>query len=111
MHEEAKRRAVRISGAKLVLTSLEEGRRSAKEASVAYAKDRTNVFQVDQHGNPDNARGHRFTTGPELYHQCHLLTGQPPAEFVTGLGSRGTAIGVAMFCDDTGADLSDRCET
>jgi cysteine synthase len=105
MHEEAKRRAVRISGAKVVLTSPEEGTRSAKEASVAYAKDRTNVFQVDQHGNPDNARGHRFTTGPELYHQCHLLTGQPPAEFVTGLGSGGTAIGVAMFRDDTGADF------
>jgi cysteine synthase A len=58
---------------------------------------------MNQHSNPDNPRAHRLTTGPELYHQCHVMTGQPPAEFVTGLGSGGTAFGVAMFREDIGA--------
>ena len=105
MHGEAKRRAVRVSGCPIVLTSAEEGTASAKRASVGYARSRENVFQVNQHGNPDNPRAHRLTTGPEIYHQCHLLTGQPPAEFVTGLGSGGTAIGVGLFRQDIGADF------
>lgn len=100
MHGPVKARAVRVSGAPVMLTSSAEGTASAKRASVQYAEERGDVFQLNQHGNPDNPRAHLMTTGPELYHQCHLLTGQPPAEFVTGLGSGGTAIGVAMFRDE-----------
>jgi|GEM_PF-448990 len=105
MHGPAKARAVRVSGAPVMLTPAASGTASAKKASVEYARDNPGVFQVNQHGNPDNPQAHRLTTGPELYHQCHVLTGQPPAEFVTGLGSCGTAVGVAMFRDDIGADF------
>jgi len=102
MHGSTKIRAVRVSGVPVVLTGKKQGTRSAKEASLAYAKSKRNVFQLNQHGNPDNPRAHRFSTGPELYHQCHIMTGQAPAEFVTGLGSGGTAVGVAMFRKDIG---------
>jgi cysteine synthase A len=105
MHGATKARAVRISGVPVVLTSAEEGTASARRASREYAAGRQNVFHTNQHGNPDNPRAHRLTTGPELYHQCHLLTGGPPAEFVTGVGSGGTSIGVAMFREDIGADF------
>jgi len=105
MHGEAKIRAVRVSGCPVVLTSKAEGTASAKRASVAYAEAAENVFQVNQHGNPDNARAHRLTTGPEIYHQTHVLTGQAPAEFVTGIGSGGTAVGVGLFREDIGADF------
>lgn len=105
MHGETKIRTVRVAGCPVVLTPKSEGTASAKRASVDYANTHPNVFQVNQHGNPDNSRAHRLTTGPELYHQCHLLTGQSPAEFVTGLGSAGTAVGVGQFRDDIGADF------
>jgi cysteine synthase A len=105
MHGETKIRAVRVSGCPVVLTAASEGTQSAKRASVDYAKSHENIFQLNQHGNPDNPRAHRLTTGPEIYHQTHILTGQAPSEFVTGLGSGGTAVGMAMFRDDIGADF------
>lgn len=105
MHGKTKARAVRVSGAPVMLTSSAEGTASAKKASVEYAQNRKGVFQVNQHGNPDNPLAHRLSTGPELYHQCHVMTGQPPMEFVTGLGSCGTAVGVAMFRDDIQAEF------
>ncbi len=105
MHGETKIRALRVAGCPVLLTPAEDGSRGAKQASVAYGESHENVFEMNQHGNPDNPRAHRLTTGPELYHQTHILTGQAPAEFVTGVGSGGTACGVAMFRDDIGADF------
>lgn len=100
MHGESKIKAVRISGCPVFLTNAEQGTLGAKAASVEFAENQDNTFQLNQHGNPDNPRIHRLTTGPELYHQTHLLTGQAPSEFVTGVGSGGTAIGIALFRDD-----------
>ncbi len=105
MHGPSKARSVRITGTPIILTGKEEGSLSAKKGSVKYAANHDNVFEVNQHSNPDNYRAHRLTTGPELYHQCYLLTGQEPAEFVTGLGSGGTAVGVALFRDDIKANF------
>jgi cysteine synthase A len=105
MHGETKIRAVRMGGCPVVLTGPEEGSYGAKKASIAYGRSHPNVYETNQHGNFDNPLAHRRTTGPELYHQSHLLTGQAPAEFVTGLGSGGTAVGVAMFREDIGADF------
>jgi cysteine synthase A len=104
MHGAPKRRAVRASGIPIVLTAREKGSYGSKLVSIEYA-EKHRAFQVNQHGNPDNPRAHRFNTGPELYHQCHVLTGQAPTEFVTGLGSGGTAIGVSWFREDIGADF------
>ncbi|MCK4720749.1 pyridoxal-phosphate dependent enzyme, partial [bacterium] len=72
MHGETKIRAVRVSGCPVVLTAASEGTHSAKRASVDYAKSHENIFQLNQHGNPDNPRAHRLTTGPEIYHQTHI---------------------------------------
>jgi len=105
MHGMTKIRAVRVSGCPVVLTAASEGTHSAKKASLDYAASHNDVFQLNQHGNPDNPRAHRLTTGPELYHQTHILTGKPPDEFVTALGSGGTAAGIAMFRDDIAADF------
>lgn len=105
MHGETKIKGVRITGCPVVLTAAKGGTASAKKASLAYAEENKNVFQVNQHGNPDNPRAHRYTTGPELYHQSHILTGQAPVEFVTGLGSGGTGVGVALFREDIKADF------
>jgi len=105
MHGKTKIKAVRASGCPVFLTNAEQGTRGAKAASVAFAKENKNTFQLNQHGNPDNPRIHQLTTGPELYHQTHLLTGQAPAEFVTGVGSGGTAVGIAHFREDIKANF------
>ena len=105
MHGPPKRRAVRISGSRIVLTNAEEGTRSAKRAAVEYAESREDVFQINQHGNPDNPGAHRLTTGPEIYHQAHVFAGRPPDEIVCSVGSGGTAIGLSMFRDEIGADF------
>jgi len=105
MHGPPKRRAVRISGSRIVLTNAEEGTRSAKRAAVKYAESRKDVFQINQHGNPDNPGAHRLTTGPEIYHQAHVMAGRPPDEIICSVGSGGTAIGLCMFRDDIDADF------
>jgi cysteine synthase A len=105
MHGPPKRRAVRISGSRIVLTNAEEGTRSAKRAAVEYSESRDDVFQINQHGNPDNPGAHRLTTGPEIYHQTYAMTGRPPDEIVCSVGSGGTAIGLSMFRDAIGADF------
>ena len=105
MHGETKIKGVRITGCPVVLADAGGGTASAKKASLTYAEENKNIFQVNQHGNPDNPRAHRYGTGPELYHQSHILTGQAPVEFVTGLGSGGTGVGVALFREDIKADF------
>ncbi len=105
MHGPPKRRAVRISGSRIVLTNAEEGTRSAKRAAVEYAESRDDVFQINQHGNPDNPGAHKLTTGPEIYHQTHVLAGRAPDEIICSVGSGGTAIGLSMFRDEIGADF------
>lgn len=105
MHGAPKRRAVRISGSRIVLTSAEEGTRSAKQAAVNYAAKQDDVFETNQHGNPDNPEAHRETTGPEIYHQACLVAGRPPDEVVCSLGSGGTAAGIARFRDDIAASF------
>ena len=105
MHGKTKIKAVRITGCPVILTDSKGGTLTAKKASLAYAKKNKNVFQLNQHGNPDNSRAHRYGTGPELYHQSHILTDQAPIEFVTGLGSGGTAVGVALFREDIKANF------
>lgn len=104
MHGPVKAKAVRCAGCPVILTPAAAGSHGAKLASVDHART-SGAWQLNQHGNPDNPETHRYTTGPELYHQCHQLTGQAPAEFVSGMGSGGTAIGVAMFRDDIAADF------
>lgn len=104
MHGRIKAGLVRKSGCPIYVTPAEEGTAGAKQASLDYARE-TGAWQLNQHGNPDNPDIHRKTTGPEIYHQCFQLTGRPPAEFVTSLGSGGTAVGTAMYRDDIGADF------
>jgi len=100
MHGVQKRRAVRLSGSRVVLTTEREGTLSAKRAATRYAATRDEVFETNQHGNPDNPGAHELTTGPEIYHQTHLMAGRAPDEIVCSLGSGGTAVGLAMFRDD-----------
>ncbi|MFZ4617870.1 MAG: PLP-dependent cysteine synthase family protein [Rectinemataceae bacterium] len=104
MHGPVKAKAVRCAGCPIVVTPGESGTLGAKKASKDYAAA-TGAWELNQHSNPDNPETHRKTTGPELYHQCFELEGKPPSEFVTGIGSGGTAIGVAMFREDIGADF------
>jgi len=105
MHGDTKINMVRMSGCPVYLTNAEEGTKSAKKESILYAESHDHIFQLNQHGNPDNYKAHQMTTGPELFHQAHLLTGHPPAEFVTGIGSGGTAVGIAKFRSEIGSDF------
>ncbi|MHC4932479.1 MAG: PLP-dependent cysteine synthase family protein, partial [Planctomycetota bacterium] len=87
---EERRHMIQSLGAELHL--LEELLRiqSAVQRTIELAADRPDIFLPSQFSNPDNARCHEETTGPEILHQMH---GKVDA-FVMGVGTGGTLMGV-----------------
>lgn len=64
-----------------------------QEIAASIARRTPNSLYVNQFGNPDNARAHYETTGPEIWEQ---MEGQVDA-LVVGVGSGGTLTGVGRF--------------
>jgi cysteine synthase B len=56
------------------------------------AADHPDWVMLYQYGNPDNARAHYETTGPELLADLPTIT-----HFVAGLGTTGTLMGVGRY--------------
>lgn len=81
-------------GAKVIVTPGEEHTKGARKRAIEYCNSRSgSTFFLNQHGNPDNARGHYTTTAPELWEQ---MEGRIDA-VVIGLGTSGTFEGVATY--------------
>jgi cysteine synthase B len=86
-----RRRILRAYGADLVLTDPLEGSDGAiREAARIYRDDPHRYFYPDQYNNPLNWRAHYETTGPEIWAQTEGRV----TEFVCGLGTSGTFVGV-----------------
>jgi cysteine synthase B len=83
---------LRAYGADLTLTDAMEGTDGARRQARALAEAQPGrFFYPDQYGNDANWRAHYDTTAPELIEQTNgALT-----DFVAGLGTTGTFIGVA----------------
>ena len=83
MHGPAKRRAVRISGSRIILTGASEGIRSAKRAAMAYADNRENTFQIQ----PARQPGQSGSTSHD-----HGARDLPPMPHTDGTGTGGVRV-------------------
>lgn len=87
--------ALRAMGAEVVLTRSDVGKGHPEyyqDLGEALAKKHKALF-INQFANPDNARAHTETTGPELWEQLeHKLDA-----IVVGVGSSGTLAGLTQY--------------
>lgn len=83
-------------GAKVILTSGQEGMEGAVEAANKELNATPGAFLAGQFDNPDNALAHYETTGPELEDQ---LDGQIDA-LIASIGTGGTITGIARYFQD-----------
>jgi cysteine synthase A len=90
---EERKKIITALGGTLVLTPPEENIDGAvREVERRRAED-PNIYVPQQFENPDNAKIHYITTGPETWNQLeHHIDA-----FVSGLGSGGTLQGVGSF--------------
>jgi cysteine synthase A len=86
-----RRKMIAALGAELVLTPKEKGTKGAREKAQQLNKEIKDSFYICQHSNPDNITAHMDTTAEELWRDTE---GQIDA-LVCGLGTTGTAMGVA----------------
>ena len=81
-------------GAKVIVTPSVEHTKGARSRAIEYCNaNPETTFFLNQHGNPDNAKGHYTTTAPELWKQ---MEGRIDA-IVVGLGTSGTFEGTATY--------------
>ncbi len=86
-----RRQILKAFGAEVVLSPGEKGTDGAIElAEAIYREDPDKYFVPNQFDNPDNARAHYETTGPEIIAQ----TAGRITAFVAGIGTSGTLMGV-----------------
>lgn len=90
-----RRKLLSALGAELVLTDASGGMAAAVEAAREIAAAR-NGYIPDQFSNPDNARAHYETTGPEILRDC-LASGRQPDALVATFGTGGTITGVGRY--------------
>jgi len=85
-----RRQVLKSLGAELILTPAAGGTAAAKAKAIEIAAERGG-FQINQHGNPDNALAHEKTTGEEIWRD----TDGAVDIFVAGLGTGGTLSGTS----------------
>ncbi len=88
-----RRKLIAAYGAELVLTPGHLGMQGAVEKAVELQKEIPGSFIPDQFNNPDNARSHEETTGPELWRD----TDGNIDILVCGVGTGGTITGCARY--------------
>ncbi|MBQ4154985.1 MAG: cysteine synthase A [Clostridia bacterium] len=80
-------------GAQVVLTDGKKGMTGAIEKAESLAKETPNSFVPGQFINPDNAKAHFKTTGPEIFED----TNGEIDYFVAGVGTGGTITGTGRY--------------
>ena len=86
-----RKRILLAYGAEFVETDALEGSDGAiREAKRIFERDPERYFYPDQYGNPANWEAHFETTAPEIWEQ----TRRTVTDFVAGLGTSGTFVGV-----------------
>jgi cysteine synthase A len=88
---EERKKILHIFGAELELTPPRRHTAAAKERAIELTKKIPNSFYIDQHSNPDNLKSHIETTAEEIWKD----TEGKIDIFIAGMGTTGTACGVA----------------
>jgi cysteine synthase A len=86
-----RREILKAMGAELILTPKEKGTRGAMETAKELHEEIEDSYYICQHSNPDNITAHVSTTAEELWRD----TDGEIDVLVAGLGTTGTAMGVA----------------
>jgi cysteine synthase B len=92
---------MRAFGAEVILTPAAGG----MEGAIDHAHERLargGYLMLDQFANPDNARAHYETTGPEIWND----TAKGITHFVSAMGTTGTIMGVSRFLKEQRSDIS-----
>lgn len=88
-----RRMLMRAYGAQLVLTPAAEGMKGAIRRAEELVREIPHAYLIGQFDNPDNARAHYETTGPEIYAD----TDGDVDVFVAGIGTGGTVTGIGRY--------------
>jgi cysteine synthase A len=86
-----RRKMISALGAELVLTPKELGTKGARDKAKELNEQNADSYYICQHSNPDNIKAHIKTTAEELWRD----TEGKIDILVCGLGTTGTAMGVA----------------
>ncbi|QER42778.1 cysteine--tRNA ligase [Thermodesulfobacterium sp. TA1] len=92
-----RRKIMQAFGAEILLTPAEKGTDGAIEAVYELLRNEPEkYFCPDQFNNEANWKSHYYTTGPEIWRD----TEGKVTHVVCGLGTTGTAMGIARFAKD-----------
>ena len=87
-----RRQSMAAYGAQIILTPKSGGMEYARDMAEQMQKDGRGIM-LDQFANPDNARAHFETTGPEIWRD----TNGRITHFVSAMGTTGTIMGVSQY--------------
>jgi len=98
---EERKKTMRAYGAKLTLTSGDEGIIGSRD----YVNDKLSqggYFSFNQFGNEDNWKAHYKTTGPEIWND----TEGKVTHFVSSMGTTGTIMGTSRYLKEKNKDVN-----
>ncbi len=96
-----RRLVLRAYGAQIISSPAAGGSNAAVAMAKGLSADHPDWVMLYQYGNPDNARAHYETTGPELLADLPTIT-----HFVAGLGTTGTLMGVGRYLREKVPDIT-----
>lgn len=95
-----RRNLIRAFGAEVVLTPSDEGMKGSIAKAKELREKNPKSFIPMQFTNPDNAKMHYQTTGPEIWEDLE----EKVDVFIAGVGTGGTISGVGQFLKEKNPD-------
>jgi cysteine synthase B len=97
---EERRQLLLMYGAKIISSPAAGGSNQAVAMAKKLASENPDWVMLYQYGNPENARAHYRTTGPEILRDLPTIT-----HFVAGLGTTGTLVGTGRYLREQKPDV------